>query len=126
MCKQPISSAPDIDTEGQQMTSHNIALRLTFEYVVNVSRIQAKSSGFGDCTWHLQWSDNADIAVSYPNPFISFFSTDTSSHSKRSSALLLLMRSPWLYDAGSDYMFERYLKLAMSMLFDSSQIQFLS
>lgn len=101
-------------------------VRLIFDYLAQVSEQQRRISSIENpIQFQMTWSD-VEETPHYPAPdFV--FPSDTSGFSSdgRVAALLLLMRSPQFYDGATDYMYERYMKSVINLLFDSYPIMFL-
>ncbi|CAL1706372.1 unnamed protein product [Somion occarium] len=77
-------------------------------------------------TFHIEWIDEGEIeSVRLTDPLSVFINTILERRAHRAS-LLRIMRAPGPYDGGADFLFEKYLKVAISLLFDSDRLVLLS
>ncbi|CAL1706353.1 unnamed protein product [Somion occarium] len=81
----------------------------------------AKNSKF-----HMEWAEASEIeSLQLTDPLSVFINTILERRAHRAS-LLRIMRAPGPYDGGADLLFERYIKVAISLLFDNNHLVLLS
>ena len=71
---------------------------------------------------HLRWAETTDEAA-YPEPDFGFLTSEIPRGDIDS--ILLLMRSAKCYDVGVEFMFERYLKCVINLLFADDEVGFI-
>ncbi|CAL1706355.1 unnamed protein product [Somion occarium] len=77
-------------------------------------------------TFHIDWIEEGEIeSVRLTDPLSVFINTILERRAHRAS-LVRLMRAPGPYDGGADFVFEKYMKVAISLLFDTDHLVLLS
>lgn len=97
------------------------SLQITLDYVVQVAEFQRTFSE-DDEAMHLRW-ENLEDAPEYPTLTLG---PEISKSPDTMAALVLLMRSSTFYDGSTDFIFEKFMKLIVSLLFGEHRVLFLS
>ncbi|CAL1706406.1 unnamed protein product [Somion occarium] len=99
----------------------SVSARLIFEYVTQVAEVHLrrywKRNGKDPKQSHLNWAGDDTVNTSPGSFFWSFFQLRTCV-----AGFMRLMRFPGLYEGMAEYTFEKYLTIAIGLIFDSQPV----
>lgn len=115
------------DVEGLQER----AIQIILSYVEQArdNRIMEPELESKEKTFHFQWikadDDEVDSALDGSTVTKRTLEVDFRNQPRFTQALIRLLRTPQPYDGSNDYVFEKYVKVAVSLFFDPSDIYFI-
>ncbi|CAL1711496.1 unnamed protein product [Somion occarium] len=100
-------------------------LKLVLDLVEQVARYHSskwleKNPNEEPRVFHITWGDPSDFATLDQDEHIALPVNSIIDNVAHAASVLRLMRAPGPYEGGVDYMFEKFVKVAVSLLFDTN------